>query len=83
MISHFHQYERFLLIRVAIIEAENRQIEREIATIVNETKPDESKSIEAIVESTETSRHPKTGHRRVPGCISSHSRTVLSTDFSS
>lgn len=56
-----------MLIRLAIIEAENRQIEREIAAITTQAKPDEIETIEAIVESTDTPRQPKTGHRRVPG----------------
>jgi hypothetical protein len=57
------------MIRVAIIQEENRQIEREIAQALNEIKIEEKKSIKVIVDNVDTSKEPQTGHRRVPGCI--------------
>ncbi len=54
---------------MAIIQEENRQIEREIAQALNEIKIEEKKSIKVIVDNVDTSKEPQTGHRRVPGCI--------------
>lgn len=65
-----NQIESLFFYRLAIIEQENRQIEREIARISNQTKIDESKSIKLIVDNIDTSLQPQTGHRRVPGLYS-------------
>jgi hypothetical protein len=63
------KYYSIFLHRLAIIEQENRQIEREIAEISNQTKIDETKSIKSISEDIDTSPQLNTGHRRVPGSI--------------
>ena len=51
-----------------IIEQENRQIEQEIAEVLNQAKLDEIKATKApSVSNVDTIPQPRTGHRRVPG----------------
>jgi translation initiation factor 2 beta subunit (eIF-2beta)/eIF-5 len=63
---YFHEIPR-----LAIVEQENRQIEREIDEILNQGKTDETKSIKSIVNNINISSQPQTGYRRIPGSISS------------
>ncbi|CAF1013438.1 unnamed protein product [Rotaria sordida] len=53
--------------KLAIIEQENKQIEREIAEVLTQIEDDETKSSKEIINNTNTFTQPRTGHRRIPG----------------
>jgi hypothetical protein len=70
LINHFQKTELSNFSnRLAIIQQENRQVEREIAEVLNQAKLDEIKPSKPILNNTDTTPQPRTGHRRIPGLI--------------